>query len=573
MKIPRTPPRWVRWTLVSLIALVGSLAWGVTTASVESSLGPHRTTYAVSVDGQVTVDLGPLGTLEIDSPLPVGLGVDVVVGEIPDDVTAIGQAQTLEALSGDLNSYLQFFAGPDQTFREVGTALAVDALWRSLTALAVVSAIVVALALLLGAARRAEVSTWMAERTWVLSAVLVVVVLVAGGLTAPDRRPNPTAEPPSPVFQDTPLEGVRITGRLAGVINTYGVQLLGLYQENVDFYGGANTRLASAWDGRDSIEDRARDGEWPSASPDPAGTPSPSASPVAKEEDLVTFLVVSDLHCNTGMAPLIATAVERSGADVVLNAGDTTVNGTSVESFCVTSFASAVPRGVPVVVSDGNHDSTETSDQERGEHQKILDGEVITVAGVRILGDRDALETRIGQGSSEAREETPTEQAERLAETACEDEDGIDLLLVHSPRAGDEALESGCVPLQVSGHTHVRSGPEPWGQGIRYVNASTAGAASGQPTVGPLRDTAEMTVLRFDPASRRFVDWQLIEVRPDGSAGVGPRERFPEAERDAEDADTDGDPDGPDDPPQPTPGPGSEDVAPGTQDAQGVSGP
>ena len=38
-----------------------------------------------------------------------------------------------------------------------------------------------------------------------------------------------------------------------------------------------------------------------------------------------------------------------------------------------------------------------------------------------------------------------------------------------------------------------------------------------------------MTVLRFDPLTRRFVDYQLVEVRPDGSASVGPRLGWPRA--------------------------------------------
>jgi hypothetical protein len=103
----------------------------------------------------------------------------------------------------------------------------------------------------------------------------------------------------------------------------------------------------------------------------------------------------------------------------------------------------------------------------------------------------------------------------------------VDLLLIHTPRVGNAALERGCVPVQLSGHTHLRAGPAPFGFGVRYVNASTAGAAPGEPTVGPLHGTAEMTVLRFDPETRRFIDYQLVEVRPDGRASVGYRVPFP----------------------------------------------
>jgi predicted phosphodiesterase len=583
----RTPPRWVRYTLSAIALLVPCVVFGVTTATANLSLGPHEARYEVSTDSLVVVDLGPLGTLEIDSPLPAGLGARITVEEIPADLTAFDQATTIAALTQDLQGYLQFFGGPQDTIEQVTRSLVADAARRTGLAVLVVAAAGTGLYFLLGGSRRRELGDALAPRTWEITAGVVVVTLVFGALSASAEEPAATdSRPASAVFAGTPLEGARITGRLAGVVDTYGGMLMNAYKDNEAFYARANTALGVAWDERDVLEEAAtaqREAEEQAArdaateppvgggpgvdgdvtgeaagadgeAADPAGaTPSgsegdqatdgtgdagarrgatptggPTESPTPTPEDeLVSMLVVSDLHCNIGMTPLIRTAAERSGASIVLNAGDTTMNGTSVEQFCVNSFTSAVPDGATMVVADGNHDSVETSAQERKRGVKILDGDVIEVDGVRILGDRDALETRIGSGSKAARPETPAEQAERLAQTACDAKDGIDLLLVHSPRAGNEALETGCVPLQVSGHTHRRSGPEQFGLGIRYVNASTAGAESGEPTVGPLKGVAEMTVLRFDPVLREFVDWQLVQVFPDGSAQVSARETFP----------------------------------------------
>ncbi|MCR1981318.1 metallophosphoesterase [Cellulosimicrobium cellulans] len=571
----RTPPRWVRWTLGILLALVPCVVWGVTTATAERSLGPHEALYEVTTNGLVTVDLGPLGTIQIDSPLPLGLGADVTVEEIPADLTAVGQADTLEGLSQDLEDYLRFFGGPQETIGSVARALVVDALRRTGFAVLVVAAVGAGLYLLLGPPRRRELSERVAPRTYEITAGVVLVSLVGASLVASD--PGTTSGPSqraSAVFDGTPLEGARITGRLAGVVDTYGAMLIDLYRENEDFYARADANLVAAWDRRDRIQrltaprsaaaapsdgaspdgpdatgdapdatdaptsgaDDARDAgaEEPGAPDTEDGdeardAPTPQPAPAA-EEDLVTLLVVSDLHCNTGMSPLIRTAVERSGASVVLNAGDTTMNGTAVESFCVDSFASAVPKGVTMVVADGNHDSVETSAQERANGQTVLDGKVVEVEGIRILGDRDPLETRLGLGSQPPREETPEEYAARLAEVACteqEDGDGIDLLLIHTPRMGNEALDSGCVPNQVSGHMHTRSGPERTGGGVRYVSGSTAGAVKDQLRIGPLKGTAEMTVLRFDPERRRIVDWQLVQIGTDESAKVWPRIAWP----------------------------------------------
>ena len=104
--------RWLRVGLPALVGVLLAVVFGVTTATADLSLGPHQARYDVTTDSLVTVDLGPLGTLELDSPLPLTLGVHVTVEEIPDSFTAVDAATTLQALSGDLQGYLQFFAGP-----------------------------------------------------------------------------------------------------------------------------------------------------------------------------------------------------------------------------------------------------------------------------------------------------------------------------------------------------------------------------------------------------------------------------------------------------------------------------
>jgi len=238
--------------------------------------------------------------------------------------------------------------------------------------------------------------------------------------------------------------------------------------------------------------------------------------------------MVSDLHCNVGMGPLIRTSAEKSGAQIILDAGDTTINGTAVEQYCVTTFRRAAPSGVEIVNSPGNHDSTETEAMYRRAGATVLDGKVVTVKGIRFLGDSDPNATRLGAGTSSAGRESVAEVGARLADVACDDSDGVDILLIHTPRVGLEALNRGCVPAQLSGHLHTRIDPTPVGAGVRYVSSSTAGASLDQPTVGPLHGIAEMTVLRFDPASRRVVDYQLVQVRPDGTASVGPRIAWPE---------------------------------------------
>ncbi|WP_250446014.1 metallophosphoesterase, partial [Actinotalea sp. C106] len=377
-------------------------------------------------------------------------------------------------------------------------------------------------------------------------ALLVVGTVSASGPLPADGQSGPQA---SSVFDDTPLEGARITGRLAGVIDTYGGVVVDAYRENETFYATATANLEQSWAARAEadaelarLRQAVRDigaGAAPETDEEPGAADGSSAEEQAgsegddgalpPQEGVVTLLLLTDMHCNVGMAPVIRRAVELSGADVVLNGGDTTVNGTSVESYCVTALANAVPDGVATVVADGNHDSDETSAQGRAAGMTVLDGAVVDVAGVRILGDKDPRATRIGGGTSLAGEETVGEVSARLAEVACQDEEGVDLMLVHDSGMAAATLEQGCAPAVVAGHMHRRIGPYRYGQGVRYIGSSVAGAALGQPTVGPLNGVAEMTVLRFDLEERRILDYRLVQVRPDASASVGFAVRWPGA--------------------------------------------
>ena len=519
--------RWGRLALVGLLALVVSAIFGVTTASAQLSLGPHEARYDVTTDDLVTLDLGPLGTLQIDSRLPLTLGVYVTLEEIPADVRSVDPVKTLAALSNDLQGYVQFFSAPRETAVNAAQALALDALGRTALALGTLVVLGFGGRALLGGPRRAELAAGLAPRRRTLIGAglltLAVVVTSVSSLSPNERRP--AGRVASSVFDGTALEGARITGRLAGVVDTYGGQVVEAYQANQEFYADANRAVVAAWELRAAgTAARAKAQELLLQRPGDDSTPLVVPDPV----EPVVILLVSDLHCNVGMAGLIRSVAELSETDLVLDAGDTTIDGTAVEQYCVTTFAKAVPDGVPIVVASGNHDSAETAAEYRKAGATVLDGGVVTAAGVKILGDRDPNETRIGGGTSRGGEESLAEEAERLAQASCDVPD-VDLLLIHDPKVGNSALERGCVPVQLSGHRHVRAGPAPFGLGVRYVSASTAGAAPGEPTVGPLRGTAELTVLRFDPDERRVIDYQLVEVRPDGSASVGYRITFPTA--------------------------------------------
>ncbi|NTW40483.1 MAG: metallophosphoesterase [Cellulomonadaceae bacterium] len=566
--------RALRWACIALALVVPSFAWGLTTASAEASLGPHLARYEVTLDHEITVDLGPLGTLVVDSPLPLVLGARVVVQEIPSGFTGLDAASTVTALGSDLESYVRFFGAPQATLDDAVRALVLDAVRRGVLGTLVLAAAVAGARAVLGPSRRSEIGVTLARHRATIAAGSALVVVVAATLTASDEATAPSADTRlvSSVFDGTPLEGARLTGRLAGVIDTYGGYAVDAYRANEAFYDGAVSALDTAWAERARVEDAAAlaqkahdllttpdpttppttqatdpDGEGndaaaPSGSPGPTDGEAAPGAPPAQEQgaegpvqgadlvdpvDPVVIVLVSDLHCNVGMARIITELVTLSAATVVLNAGDTTIDGTAVESYCVRAFADAVPSSATLVVADGNHDSSQTSAQEQRAGEHVLDGTPIDVGGLRILGDSDPNATRIGGGTQLAGDESANEVGDRLADVACSDGEGVDILLVHTPAVGDAALRRGCVPAQLSGHIHTRTDPMQVGLGIRYISASTAGARLNQPTVGPLSGTAELTVLRFDPEERRLIDRRLVQVTSEGTVAVGPAVRWP----------------------------------------------
>ncbi|MEJ5890105.1 metallophosphoesterase family protein [Pseudokineococcus marinus] len=564
--------------LVVALGLVAAV-YGVTSASAEASLGPHVADYAVTTDGEVAVDLGPLGALVIDSPLPLRLGVDVVVEEIPREVTDIGvsSTSTVDLLGDDLQRYLQLFSAPQVTVDVVVRALVLDAVQRWLTAWAVLVLVAVLGRLALGPVRRAELAALGHRHRAVLAGVLALSLVAAVVLAGfrPQAQRDAASRQASPVFDGTPLEGARITGRLASVVDLVGGYVTDFVDQNTQFYDRVTADLERAWEQRGTQDPAvlpasgsSRSTSSPSSTPSsgstassdgtaspgstatPTGTAAPSGPAAAAAgdpqttstagatpgptstargpvpaDDVLTALVVSDLHCNVGMAEPVARLAELADVDLVLNAGDTVMNGTAVEQTCVSAVAGALP-DVPVVVADGNHDSPTTADQERAAGWTVLDGEVVDVAGLKILGVPDPRSTQLLSGSSAPEGASAEESARTLVEEACAADD-VDLLLVHDPSIGAPALEAGCAPAQVSGHYHVRTDPEQVGRGIRYISSSTAGAVHDQLTVGPLNGTAEMTLLRFDAGTGDVLSWRVVSATPSAEVTVGPWRAWP----------------------------------------------
>lgn len=545
--IERVPPavrhRASRLGVSALIVLslgVIALLAAVATTSARASLGPHVVDLRLSMDHAITADLGPLGRLVLDSPAPWPLGVEADVGEIPAGLAAVDSP--LAGLDADVASYAAFFSQPGATLERAAWALGTALTARTML---IWSVLLAGAALVLAQARRRSTAQPATRgqlterrptqvrptqgRLAVVTASLAVVSLLlvpAVGLT---QRPDDQGTPSSVLASIAPeLSSVRLTGRLAGLVENYGGLAQEAIQDNEDFYAELSDAVVTAFE-----QDTAAAPSRPSAPPGVFPRPTLPQPP-----DVATVLLISDNHCNIGMGPVYAAMARESGAEVVLNLGDTTMGGSSVEAICVDALADHLTE-VPVVVADGNHDSTTTGEQEAARGWRVLDGGVIEVAGLRILGDRDPRLTSVTLGYRDYT--TREELADGLQAAACAnvsdpgtpwqdstDQEGwVDILAIHDPFVGARAMPSGCVVLELTGHLHRRIGPVQEGLGLLYVTPSSGGAAPGIIPIGPLQADATATVLRYDRANKRPLALREIRMAPDGTAGLGEWETFP----------------------------------------------
>lgn len=175
---------------------------------------------------------------------------------------------------------------------------------------------------------------------------------------------------------------------------------------------------------------------------------APATNP---REDTVALLHVSDIHSNP-LGVIVTQQLARAfGVDAVVDSGDLTSFGESVE----TNVARRVSRlDIPYIFVPGNHDSfANQSRLDRIENLHLLHDDTVDVEGITIFGWRDPTYTVWDNISTEQGNELRVQEGEAVA-AALEENPDVDVLVVHDRRMA-EASE-GLVPLVLSGHTHER---------------------------------------------------------------------------------------------------------------------
>ena len=541
-KITRT---LVLLTAVSLV----SLGVGAATATASSPVGPHEAQWSTTLDSTLSLDMGPLGQVSLDSPAGI-LGVRVELEEVPGeaDPAAVSESALGEALSSDGAAYLSLVTHPELTIERGLRALVDDALRRAGLLESIMLCLVAAGRLAtrgrLRDAVRAGLSRPAASSLLTATAAVTVVALLV-----PSLRSEPVTGNRLEVLAGTPLERARVSGRIGDVVQAYGGRVSAFLDDNTAFYTAAQANLRAAWEASQAIDgptdvtaadgavdtDRvARDAQdAASAEASSTATDSSSNAPTARfggRQGSITAVMTTDLHCNLDVIAFSGLLDELAGATVHMDDGDLTMTGSDPEQICVDALDDAVPDGVARVATIGNHDSGSTAERLRTIGWTVTDGTVENVGGLRVLGDVDPERSPAGR-TFQRGEENATDIGMRLAGASCDAArkgNEADVVLIHRPDTFGPLVDDGCAPLLVAGHVHEERGMSTTRGGNLDVAQLISGAGKGGTSLGRVTQDAYMHVLSFD-SDGGLLAWRTVTLHPDASVTVGAWEPVPEA--------------------------------------------
>ncbi len=486
--------------LAALAAAPFAAAWGIGHAGIDDYLGPHQVGFASNYSGEVRIDLGPIGNAYLPSPAaPVGAEITVgSVGTAADTVSSLFSERTLAA-------YTTLYTDPAEVVGAIADRLVQDAVVEGAKA-EVVLLLAFAVWGLRGRLLAPRVARTLTRRR-MAAVYLTVVALVVGSILVPQvptGRRIPLSSVVSQRIGQITVDSVVLADLLDRGIK--GVTLLSERQQRVvdNYVESATANLSLQLDRR----------------------PQPRLG----ESMIMGF---SDLHCNQATTELITRLERVTMPSVVLSSGDDTVNGTAVERSCIRREA-AIPSGPPLTVASGNHDSDVTEEQMRTYGMTVLDGSVVAVGDLNVLGDDDP-EHNIPFSVERTldRPETEEQLGQRMVDAARGRR--TDVILVHQPAASVVIMNTPDPPthLVLWGHFHSEAGPTviahedgSWTVGMQQ---GTAGGVK-QPTItsfstpfSPPLISADVYFYFLDDATGLVTGVQPTHFLPDASVVIDDR--------------------------------------------------
>ena len=225
-----------------------------------------------------------------------------------------------------------------------------------------------------------------------------------------------------------------------------------------------------------------------------------------KSEDAIAVLHISDLHLNPEGWDLVDSLVKQFGVDVIVDTGDISDHGTSIEDYYLDHIATYK---IPYLYVRGNHDSLHTQEVIASfPNAVVLDrGSTHTVQGITFAGFGDIRFTP-DKSKDNASDLLVLASGETFASAIAGKE--VDVALTHDPQIAPK-LDS-LVPLILAGHVHYqKSSYLPKGTLLR-VEGSTGGsglrALSNSKTATPL----QASILYFDKKTQTLISYDEVTM-------------------------------------------------------------
>ncbi len=227
---------------------------------------------------------------------------------------------------------------------------------------------------------------------------------------------------------------------------------------------------------------------------------------IERSDGEVVLLHVSDLHLNAVGLALARDLATSFDVDAVVDTGDITSFGFAPEAEFVDLLGDFE---VPYYVVPGNHDSMPVRARlDAADEVIVLDGEMVEIEGLRVLGVADPTVTALRRIPREEIDATYEAQWPLVRSLVIAEQP--DLLLVHSPQQVETVL--GLVPVIAAGHLHRTV--------LEVIDGTvlTVAGTSGATGVGNLlldeEEPYQFQVLRF--VENQLVAVDQIELRGAG---------------------------------------------------------